>query len=660
MARRTIVEIFIAARDATAAGMRGAFTRLDALRQRIFSLRTAFAAMSAFIVGRVVRDWINAFGKQEDAIIKLNTALRVTGRFTEEGSRRIQEMASEIQRLTTVADEAALEVSGTIAQLATQLTVEQLAEVQKAAVGLSQTFGLDLQGAAVLVGKALAGERDILSRYGISLDTTKTQQERFNELMRKTAGFFEVAAGTAGSLRGQFIQAANAFDDFKETVGEVIVEILGLDDKGRTLRDRIVEIDDALRENMGQWVKWGRVASQVIGTLTTTFLQFIRFLFNTGQMIGDALMLPVRGWTLLANLFIKLHNKLPGISGSEELKIGELPVPEDARDVLADLERDAIQANDALREIMGSWTKLLQEIQRPAATFRRRDRTQAGGGPDLPGRIGDAELEARDLVNQSALLIQQFETGAIGSEEFVRRLDELAPRLVALKFSGKELGAEMVPLLQALEQLKEKAVELRAAFEDPLPRTFGHALLNTIREATGAFGNMQQQLGELLGNELVQFAHAMTNAFSILFDGSEEAGAAFKAAMLDSISAVASALAEFYIGKAVGEIAEGIASFPKGMHHFAAAAKFTAAAALLSAIAGSIRGAATRAAPSGAGGASARTREAGGEGELGPATVIINAEGGAYDMNNPRNAEALAEAIQTLANRKIILVVENR
>src|SRR5258706_10476833 len=115
-ATRTIVEILLQAKDLTGRAFTGALGRLRSFKDSIFSLQTAVAGFVAFVTTRVVGQVIKAFADQEQAIIRLNTALRVTGRYTEDGSKKIQDMATEMQRLTTVSDEAALGVSATLAQ----------------------------------------------------------------------------------------------------------------------------------------------------------------------------------------------------------------------------------------------------------------------------------------------------------------------------------------------------------------------------------------------------------------------------------------------------------------------------------------------------------------------------------------------------------------
>src|SRR5216117_507314 len=147
-ATRTIVEILLQAKDLTGRAFTGVLGKARALKDSIFSLHTAVAGFVAFVTTRVVGQIVKAFADQEAAIIRLNTALRVTGRYSEAGTKKIQDMATEMQRLTTVSDEAALGVSATLAQLATGLTTDQLAEAQKAVIGLASAYGIDLQSAS--------------------------------------------------------------------------------------------------------------------------------------------------------------------------------------------------------------------------------------------------------------------------------------------------------------------------------------------------------------------------------------------------------------------------------------------------------------------------------------------------------------------------------
>jgi hypothetical protein len=140
------------------------------------------------------------------------------------------------------------------------------------------------------------------------------------------------------------------------------------------------------------------------------------------------------------------------------------------------------------------------------------------------------------------------------------------------------------------------------------------------------------------------FGGAIEGAFSALVSGSENAGVAFRNAMLGAIAEVARQFGRLYIAKGVAAAATG---------NFASAAKFGLAAGLMFALSGGVSGLA-----SGGGGGSStssnlsRDNQAANESK-GDATVIV--QGGMFNMHDPKQQQAFSEMINSLSGRRVIV-----
>jgi hypothetical protein len=86
---------------------------------------------------------------------------------------------------------------------------------------------MDIQDAATLVGKVMAGETGMLKRYGI---VVAENADAMQALRDKFTGFAEKDAGT---LEGRIHSIANAWDNVKEAVGRALVG-----DAGKGWHDR--------------------------------------------------------------------------------------------------------------------------------------------------------------------------------------------------------------------------------------------------------------------------------------------------------------------------------------------------------------------------------------------------------------------------------------
>ena len=674
MAQRTIVEILLQAKDATGRVFGAVGGRLRSLRDSVFSLRTAVAGFAAFVVGTVVGKIVKAFAEQESAVIRLNTALRVTGRYTEDGTKKIQAMATEMQRLTTVSDEAALGISSTLAQLATGLTTDQLADAQKAVIGLSSAFGIDLQSAATLVGKTLSGEMNALGRYGIRIDETADQQGKFNQILRQTAGYFDVAVGSARSLSGQYAQAKNAVGELLETFGQIIAETFNLNTEQGNLRDRINEVNARIKENLPEWVKWGRVVVGVVKAVVISLGSLVRFFWNTGQVIGDIFVVIFEAGRLnfqrLFNSVVSVVNGL--IFAFNSIRGTAIPLltsmPETAADAM-DAAKGRMQQNaDDIRAAIGgigtAWSDVVKAIK--AEPLPVAVTTTAGGGTNRPLSPGQAASQsAQATLGQANQTLQRFQGGGLSTAQFEAEMSKLVPALQQLRDSGLLSQDQWVQVAQAIEKFREEAEKagvLITFLDDTAAATFGQAFATQIHEATLALGTLNEQLATTTVDAMGAFMQASIEAFGAFAEGSNQAGRAFESAMLGALASVASSFAQMFAARATAALAEAIlpSSVLSGTSAggLAAAGYFTAAALAMSSLAGALRGAAARTAGGaggggGASGAAARTNENAREQQ--PLTLIIR---GNINGVAPEFVDLVAKAFGEATGRNIILEKE--
>ena len=664
-ATRTIVEILLQAKDLTGRAFTGALGRIRAFKDSIFSLRTAVAGFVAFVTTRVVGQIVKAFAEQEAAVIRLNTALRVTGRYTEDGTRKIQAMSEEMQRLTTVSDEAALGISATLAQLATGLATDQLAEAQKAVIGLSEAFGLDLQSAAQLVGKTLSGEMNALGRYGIRVDDTASQQEKFNQIVRQTSGYFDVAVGATQSLSGQFAQAKNAAGELLETFGQIIAETFNLNTEQGNLRDRLTELNKSIREHGGQWVLVAKAIVSTIGNI-------VKFFFNAGQIIGDTFVLIYYGgkknFLLLYNAIIDgfinpliaAWNALPFGSGAElafvkPALLGE--VEQALADTKAQFQTDAQDIRDAIGGIWDAWSAVAASIK--ATPLPIASIATAGGGTNQPLSPGQVAAQAAQTTLGSAnQTLQRFQGGGLSTADFEAQMSRIVPQLQALRDSGllsQEAWNQVTAAIEKFREEADKAGILITSLDDTASATFGQAFAQRVHEATAALGTLNESLATTTVDSMGAFMSASIEAFGAFTDGSNAAGQAFESAMLSALASVASMFAQMFAARATAALAEAIlpSSVLTGQSAggLAAAGYFTAAALAMSALAGALRGAAARTGGGaggggGAAGAASRTNESAREGKEATLTIL----GGLLDMSDPKQQDAFSKAYKTLVS----------
>ena len=183
---------------------------------------------------------VQAFRVQAKAIAQVEAGLKSTGNQVGYTSKQLQQMASDLQSKTLFGDEQILQDATAQLLTFTNISGDQFARTQQAALDLATRLDGDLKGASIQLGKALndpVANLSALSRSGIqfsddqkavikSLAETgrlaEAQTLILDELNKQYGGSAEAAAKADGG----FTQLANAFGDLQEEIGRTLVPIL--------------------------------------------------------------------------------------------------------------------------------------------------------------------------------------------------------------------------------------------------------------------------------------------------------------------------------------------------------------------------------------------------------------------------------------------------
>jgi hypothetical protein len=323
----------------------------------------------------------------------------------------------------------------------------------------------------------------------------------------------------------------------------------------------------------------------------------------------------------------------------------------------ADLN-DAAKLQEAdLTRLVALHQALAQELEKENNVARRGELTQQlqkiqailADPNQTTSRLKVIQDAARDAISEFDTYVGRLTEGVSQGLATRGQVAELERYMAAWRDALQNGNLPLEKRIQLTNQLRDaqdallKSAQKLGSFEERMGAT--------IRMAVGELETMEQVVYRL-GTETFQaFEDAVANAFQMIVEGSKGVGAAFAAAMLHAVGAIARGMGDFYIAKAVGALGEGLLGDPKG---FAAAAKFAGAATLFYALAGSVAGFANNVGGSGSGGggrAEKRTEQvADKRGE-----AYITVEGGLLDMSDPRQAEALANALENLTDRRVII-----
>lgn len=253
-------------------GLKTADAKLGGLKASLASVAkksaVAFAGMGTAI-GFAVR----AASAQREAELKLASAIRGTGQAID--IEKIKKYASELQKVTTFGDEATISAAAMLTTF--QLNEDSIISLMPRVQNLAAMYGMDLNSAAIQVGKALTSGIGVLSRYGITL--TDAQKEAYkvgNQLARVSvlmealdANTGNAAQAIAGTGVGALKQMRNALGDLVEQFGFLVEGTLATKIQSITaavsgLTERVTQLSPATKEMLGKTILFGSILTGVV------------------------------------------------------------------------------------------------------------------------------------------------------------------------------------------------------------------------------------------------------------------------------------------------------------------------------------------------------------------------------------------------------------
>lgn len=169
------------------------------------------------------KESIAAYSEQEDALNKLNQALRATGAFSQEAVDSVSEFASALQKTSVFGDEAIIGQVAFVKSLGA--TTEQSKALVQAAANLSSVLGGSLEDNTDKLGKTLSGTAGRLAQYIPELKNLTEEQLKAGKaaeiINEKYSG---AAANDLKTYSGSVVAAKNAFSDLQEEIGGLLVD----------------------------------------------------------------------------------------------------------------------------------------------------------------------------------------------------------------------------------------------------------------------------------------------------------------------------------------------------------------------------------------------------------------------------------------------------
>jgi hypothetical protein len=284
-------------------------------------------------------------------------------------------------------------------------------------------------------------------------------------------------------------------------------------------------------------------------------------------------------------------------------------------------------------------------------------------------KLLDALKASRDARQQAGFLSLDEITSRDAKNDLQQEINGYGMALVSA--SGNALLAQTHSVAKMIDDEIQKLPAIGGTIDANGRRTGGTLLppgtnqtlaqfADGIRRAAGEGQRLDDIIGHIAVSTFESFGAATERAFAAFASGAEKGGKAFESAMLGALASVASAFGQFFMKRAEADAAAALFDLANPLTAASAAAEFEAAAGWTAAglgmfaIAGALGGTASRVGSAGSGGASsASSANSSLSGSQGDATLVV--EGGFLDMNDPRQADALANALSLLSGRRVTI-----
>ena len=221
-------------------GLSSGFARAQSM---IMSWKGALAAaVGGFSFAAFATSAVEAFMEAEDAAAQLQRVLESTNFAAGFNAVQINEFAADLQKTTRFEDDAIAKGMALLATF-TNIKGDNFKAATTAALDLSTVMGTDLQASITQIGKALNDPIKgitALSRVGVSFSEEqkakikelvgvgKLQEAQLVILAELSKEFGGQASAAANTTAGRLAQLNNAWGDIKETIGELVVNVLDL------------------------------------------------------------------------------------------------------------------------------------------------------------------------------------------------------------------------------------------------------------------------------------------------------------------------------------------------------------------------------------------------------------------------------------------------
>ena len=385
----------------------------------------------AFGGAALARGAFSAFAEQEKAVAKLGAVIKATGGAAGFTSKEMQEMASELQQVTTFGDESVISMQTVLATFK-NVKGDEFKRASAAILDMSSVLDQDAKQGAIQLGKALNDPiKGVAALNRVGVQFTESQKKQIKTLqesgdimgaqgviLKELEGQFGGAAeAAANTVPGALTQMGNAFGDlgenivgaltggnFIDAIKAVTNGIVKIGEGVKFLGTVITPVADALRDSFGAALSnvfdlmgsgagaVGDLAKLIVGVLGTSVIQVSGVLEKMSVVLRD----------LFTGEFKKIPDDMEKINAKIESRVQSLSdaltgITKEGEDAQTSAVQAAVASRNAAqkRGVLG-----LADLAKQAQELALKDSTKEGGLAEA-NKIAQQQVAEQKQTNEN-------------------------------------------------------------------------------------------------------------------------------------------------------------------------------------------------------------------------------------------------------------------
>lgn len=219
---------------------------VDSLVSNLKNLAIAYVGIKGAVAAfNYTAQSVQAFRTQERAVQSLELTFQNAGVYSEEFSKKIQNLATSIQKYSNYGDETIIKAVALGQSFMGQVPITE--QATKAVVDFAAAMGMDLEQAFTLFGKSVGSSTNALGRYGVELQKGMTDTQKMNAIAKQLT---ERYAGQAAQMSDSSVQLKNALGDLAEVIGKELNPVVEAAEK------RLINLVNATAKNITVTSQW--------------------------------------------------------------------------------------------------------------------------------------------------------------------------------------------------------------------------------------------------------------------------------------------------------------------------------------------------------------------------------------------------------------------